>query len=80
MNVEIKIFIYTDTKKMHCISNIDDSAIKWNKEIISVSAEPHRETYLLGLVVMLLAWNQSDARVKSLCSEVWIVTGFNPRW
>ena len=28
MNVEIKIFIDTDTKKLHCIGNIDDSVIK----------------------------------------------------
>ena len=27
VNVEIKIFIDTDTKKLHCIGNIDDSAI-----------------------------------------------------
>ena len=29
MNVESKIFIDTDTKKLHCIGNIDDSVIKW---------------------------------------------------
>ena len=28
MNVESKIFIDTDTKKLHCIGNIDDSVIK----------------------------------------------------
>ena len=26
INVEIKIFIDADTKKLHCIGNIDDSA------------------------------------------------------
>ena len=45
MNVEIKIFIDTDTKKLHCVRTIDDSAIKWNREIISVSSEPRRETF-----------------------------------
>ena len=28
MNVESKIFIDTDTKKLHCIGNIDDSVVK----------------------------------------------------
>ena len=32
MNVEIKSFIDTDTKKFHCISNIDDRAIKSEKQ------------------------------------------------
>lgn len=45
MNVEIKIFIDTDTKKLHCVKSIDDSTIKWNREIISVSSEPRRETF-----------------------------------
>ena len=36
MNIEIKISIYTDTKKSHCVGNIDYNAIKWNGEIVGI--------------------------------------------
>ena len=72
---EIKIFIDADTKELHCISAIDESAIKWNREIIRVSSKP-QERCLLGLDVTPLAWNQLDAKFKSLCRKVCIVIGF----
>ena len=38
----------------------------------------HIERHLLGLVVIPLAWNQSDTRVKSFCRRIWVVVGFSP--
>ena len=39
MTIEIKAFIYADTKMFHCISNINDSAIKLNREMINIGSE-----------------------------------------
>ena len=43
---EIKIFIDADTKELNCISDIDESAIKWNREIIRVSSKPETNQIL----------------------------------
>ena len=70
MNIEIKIFINTD-KKLHGNSNIDDSAKQRDHQC------QFQDICLDKLSP--LDWNQSNAIVKSLCREVWIVIGFNPR-
>ena len=45
MNIKVKVSINANTKKLHCIGSINYNAIKWNREIISVSSKPHRKTF-----------------------------------
>ena len=69
MNIEIKISIDTDTKKLHCIGI--SIAMPLSEKGRSLALVPnHVERHLLGLVVIPLAWNQFDTRLRSLCRVV----------
>ena len=79
MNIEIKISIDTDTKKLHCIAGNIDYNAALSETGRSLALVPNLvERHLLGLGVIPLGWNQSDTRVRSLCRVVWIVIEFNP--
>ena len=68
MNVESKIFIDTDTKKLHCVGNIDDRVIKWirvalrhikgEKGLLPVGVR-HPKTALLKLPI-IYTWTVAD--------------------